>query len=1581
MPRNPEREAQRAATRRALNEYHSEKWIGAGRSRGQQMGTGPISGAMIQGEWMSPDLGIDHPGAKWKSTANRNTWAALSKNQENKLAYAGWRTPTASEMSSAKGISAIAQGGSLIPQTTKMSGTFATFLGEKEFYATLSLLKGNQPGKMASQRIFGALEARGLNPMVSIQGIKSGAPNLTFKFDAPGSAAGSEVWKMPFETTQGRVIRGGKTFSARSWVTAAGREMSFTDLLLSRVETQIRSGQRNRIYGGMRDAVVEMMEQGVLNPESFQGYQLESRARIRANQVIFAPGHDITRQVTKLRGMKRPMQSKSASINVEPLLRQHDAMMQELYSDVGRGGTYSLDGIKEETLFGSDSEKKLPVAMRTKAQIYPGIKALGKHEKGTHQIFQRHVIDDSNLRRIGWGADRRTPWIMSPTQGLNYEAPITVGYLRGKTANAILGDSSFILGSDRLYKLAGSYPDRRTLRLNVAAQMGTNTLGQHGKVSPWIRDILASREVSTALESEGYYEFGKPIGLKRGRGKAGRRLIGVSTATISPGAVGTESFPGGRVVTGEAVELPRGHGIFGIRATPGRAGVEYEFIVGREKGKAPLSRMGFLLGGTKRISAHRAVKMQGLDALVRWAEIGASKQTLQTNMTAHWFGLAQHMGATHGQLDDLANVMGLKKSKHFLTAPTYTATDDWAGFIHKKKSVHQWFVSNLDDIKTKKDSRNLYRTMIRGLPHVMDHNEAIGILRTAGKVDHQTGALTVEGKELYHRLTTGGVRKVFDSPIAIRSGVGAGLKRRGGFRLRLDHLQAMTERLGVEPELDSLYRAHAGAIDKIIRKRNPNLTKEARSFLEPMLGITDAKNAGRPISIGKYRSLFRPMGDLRGGFALEDLARLGAEGRPTALHPGSRGFFVNLPGKINVYGGKPENLPMGGSTTRGDFFGTNRIWIPSHEMADVGRTPAGAYYRNDIMKAFEELDKTMRVKNAPLRDIEVAYNKLHMVVRKGLYGKEGRLVPWFSPKTGMEGRLGFMGGHGNPIAGKSQALDIMMTEGAFKKFYGRGSQRYIDASRKAGGGVTGLFVSGAVDPLQYGAHYMPAMRLRLMKADDMIPLVRGLESSTSDVIDRVILAGEAAVTIGERDHDLDTIRAWMIKNVGVNKRLEKIWEQEVKFYEWGKRQAEVHLGDIARRQGDSDLAKVASVVPRRGKEIITGAEKWAAFMKTKYSVPLPELFFRHRRSLINVALNDPGKLEALGMGAIAGQGLTAQHKSAYNVAAQMVQQQFLGKDRSSRPAIGAMNAMLSAGAGSTSKKQVKAAVRRALEAAVESHKFRPAFVLDTMRKALGSHGTSVESVDDMMDWVSTRVAEAVDIIEKPIHDKGGYLDQFYGAFRGVSPFKSPEQMARVAGGAAAEGVFDPELARVLSGTERSYNAAIESINREVNGQRITSEMAERGGNAIDAISGAAKGYGAKALDGIKGLWKSGGWGKAAIIGGGALITKGMFDTFSGPDTINPTNGQGMPNTVLPMGDGPNMALHGVPINLGQVKSGGGYGFEMDQQNSPMFSDLQEALLGQLIDQPGAYGYTINQNLPTDEFAMEAYIADKMRSDF
>ena len=94
---------------------------------------------------------------------------------------------------------------------------------------------------------------------------------------------------MPFEVSPGLVSRGGKLFSARRWVGASGGELSFTQLMMNRLGSKIRTGSQTQLYGLMRDDIVSMMDEGVLTPESFEGYVLGSRQRIRANQVIFDP--------------------------------------------------------------------------------------------------------------------------------------------------------------------------------------------------------------------------------------------------------------------------------------------------------------------------------------------------------------------------------------------------------------------------------------------------------------------------------------------------------------------------------------------------------------------------------------------------------------------------------------------------------------------------------------------------------------------------------------------------------------------------------------------------------------------------------------------------------------------------------------------------------------------------------------------------------------------------------------------------------------------------------------------------------------------------------------------------------------------------------------------------------------------------------------------------------------------------------------------------------------------------------------------------------------------------------------------
>ena len=1493
------------------------------------------------------------PESKFKSPHPSNFWAAISENKKNKLRFAGWTG----------GI-----GNKIVPNVLSQAGNSPLrFLGEKEFYATLNMIGAKKPGSIATQQIYQMFKSRGITPSVAIHGIpfiteKGGktlrrhgaelAKRPSVSFIIPGSQ-GKELINLPFEYEPGLVSRSGKLYSARRWITGKGRDVGFSDLLMERLGF-IGHAEHKDIPRLFREAMRGFSEDKILSPETHSGTEMMSRARIRRLQYAFAPDHPYSVAIAGLKERQRQFHTSAAKQDVEARMTSHGKDLENFYGQA-RGDRYKIHGIKYENLFSKAGEDSASIAIAMRdVDLYPGLN-LGKLDKGIHQLFQRQMIRPGIARRKGF--ERGLPWVMSPGQGLNYEVPMRVGYLRGaEDANLLLGDSSFIIGNSRVIGLAGQYPHRMSLKLNVASIVGDSSVREiDRRLSPWMRKLMEDPNVRRGLSEDMFYEFNKPMGIRGLRRKP--LLIGVSTTRVGSG----------EVVSGRNVVLPQGYGIKAIRARGLPQGMEYEFIASRPQGRAPLGSMGWLLAGTKRMSTHRAVKLQ-MDLLVRGEEIFGSKQVKQTTITGHWFDIAKRSGL---KTDELADYLGLKRSKRWLRTPVYTGGDDWAVGLKKANKVRQWFYKGLNLKKGTEAYQTFNRMFIRGQRTPIDPDAARIMLGQTPMYDAATDTFTAKGRNLYNRLVSGHAVNVYGGvPVGIRAGVDAGLRQTRGFRLRLDHYYAMTERLGEDPAMDSLYKAHAKTIRRLIGKRAPLLTQETRNLLEPIIGPHKGKPAP-VISVGEYKGLFQtPVPSMSGGSALEELV-------DTALGSKS-GRYVRLPGTIQVYGGSPKDLAFGGGK---QFYGTSKIWIPSQEMLHLGQAPSGAYYSNPMIREFRFLDKLLRGDvHGNLKEIELQYNKLAFVIRKGLFGKDGRLVPTVRIKRGIEGRLGFRG-----AGTATEALDLFMTENAFRKAYGKGAEKKITFIK--GGG--NFFASAAVEPLQFSAHYVPAMRVRLMTAEEMVPLAAkfGGEPGNFADIDKVILASEAVVTIGQRDHDLDTIRAILWPGVGHQKRLEKVWANNTKYYDWASRMAKEELGKMP---GAADM-KVEQLLPGKGANAITSASRWADYMRTKYATPVPELFFRSRRRLLSAAMEGGAELEAIGMGKLAKAGLTYEHKAAYSATAQMVQQQFLGKARSFVPAFRAMNEILAYGRrGGGSTKGVKKAIVRALQAAVQDKKFVAPNLGAKTQAALASHGVNPNNIDELIEWTATKVADATRRIEGAVADTP-FLDQFHGSFRGVNPFKSPAQMARdmgTAGGAVGEeaeglarNMYEWGVQTGIVPKRRQYEKAIEWGNKMAG---IPAKAAKAGklgemwgkgiGNTIsEAIQASGKG--------IAALWRSGAWGKVAIGTAGLILGKGMLDLFSGGDTISTTSGPMPPGGMPSQGnDAPGFAMGGPPIGLQEIDSGGGFGMS-GRIGNPMFQDLQQALVGEMVDMPGGYGYMIDDNLPENEFSMESYIASKMRSDF
>ncbi len=1414
---------------------------------------------------------------------------------------------------------------------------------------------------------------------------------------------GGDVIDLPFEFRQGMATRRSKLYGARAHITEANKTLSFSEYAGAQIAQAVRDTESDStVVRDIKKTLTRLGQQGYYTSESYLGRDLMSRAEKDAQAVIFHEQHPLSNRLRGVRDQLVEMQKVAGSD-----LPRAERMMQRiigtpdspgsyprLLSDI-KGEGYEIMGMKHEHLF---SRKKygrdvqgarlgergpaeyireiddLQVMALRRHNIMAGIK-WANQEKGIHQVWQREQVTPGMARRLG--AKRSMPWLGATGVKRNYELPVSIGYMESEWGTRVMGDAQILLGSQKSVKFAGEFPEARVLDLHVASKVTPQgTIELERRSSRWFNELLGRKDVRTALNQgrawtaedlpHGIYE---PSSSKRVRRKG--MYIGQNT-----GYVGRSSLTSA-ISTGEDVFLEKGFGIKSIRRLETSQGVKYEMGIARRRGTASIGRLGFLLPGAQRASAGGSVRLGGIDVLARIGEL-KTPFARDTTFVNHWFEIASDIAKSeadrkhiHGKL---AGKLGLIPEVRNGKVMVYTGNNYFQVTQESAAKAHQYLLQAAHTRGGDAGKRAM-RSRFFGDRRHFTHREATQVAEWAGWSDGK-GNLTKTGKQFVERFTKHEKLRVFrGSPFTARSGVSAGLPAQRGMRLRLEHYWSMMARIGGSASTDADYLAHANAIKNLIESKNPGLMQEAKNIYGPMFEGFAKGPTGQVVGLGKYKELFNtPVpSSLRGGVQLADIAT-SAMGHKT-------GAWVELPGEIMQWMGNPESI---GALTEPEWYSTRRIWMPSQELLGAGVAPGGKVFGDKTaMAALRRLDEQLRATNPDLKTIELEYNRLTSRLRSKMWGKKGMLASGARPSGGGFGSMTSRLVHLPVDDAGLNALDIHMTEKRLRSVLldsgvgHRRAKRIIRSVAKGGD----FFMSGGVEPMMFSGHYVPAMRVRLMKNKDMIRHI--MQSGVSANMDDAVRVGEAIVTIGERDFDLDVFYNWVNVSADSQKRLARMHSRDQAYFQFAHETAVQYQGGGQGRVNFKSFPKESELAHLRNQA--DDVNKWVEFARTKFATPVPELFYRTRGELATMLTpaasgdllpENIDKLKRMGLGDLVGKTgtqLTHNQSSALHAVAAMTQQQFLGKGR--ERSFGVMVAGLSVAQGNPAKaKQLNVLIREHMLDILKTkrEKFRlPQFggqIINDMMKA----GMPDEEIVAM---VADEATAALQKIEPILSQQR--VDPFYAAERGMNMSKSKSQITRMLYETSMEGESDSE--RMLKLRQLMGNPTSKEVTTD--GLRAINEQIK----ASADFKGSSKAFMNSAGAVIRKVWGKGWAGKAAVIGVAGAGVLGLRSAFGGPDAVAPTDAVTQPQMGMPefphMGD-LYAAIGQTPVmgpNPGALPKPQGIAGEI-HFDGPV-SIEQEAIVGNLLGESSGYGYNVYNNLPVSDHNMEQYIRDKARSDF
>jgi len=1173
----------------------------------------------------------------------------------------------------------------------------------------------------------------------------------------------------------------------------------------------------------------------------------------------------------------------------------------------------------------------------------------GDLNKGIHQLLGKEHLDPTWVRSLGF--KRGVPEIMSFGSKRSVEVGMNVGVLFGGTAGKVIGDSGSWVTDRKVLKLLAGFPGAKTKTVSVPGQYrhGTGTVELERRLSKGVESELRARGVFEQLEKTGEWITDKPIFISGAKGAKGGRAPVILGQNLGITARG-------EITEGKIRTIPKGYGIAGVKriVTSGPGGnreYSYKFNL-VEGGERVATGRGLVVGGTRRIGAMRYMKFGETGALrpgmlLRAEDLLKNQQLRQTTYASHWIGTARSRTRLGLDPNEVIRALGLRPGT-FAGEQTAFGGDDWLVTAEKEESVKRLFRDALKNTKlTPAEQERWMRRNFYGRIHKLTGKD-IDVIAA--------GYPEVQQAEVRKDLARYGSYRTFEKvPVALRN-VPAGLKMRYGARLRLDH--AMMNLLKMESG-SSPANIGIEAFNKVLTqafqdKLGP-MTPEAANILGPLLkkGLHLPKGAQR-ISLSKYAKTYNAMPRIGGGVP-------GSRLIGTIADPKFSGAIVDLPFTIDWYHGSRKGLATSHLESASK---TAELWLPSVSVDPIAPAEKGLFHSTKSLRLRAAIDEALRLNNPDKERINLLYNRYLLSLKSSLFGSKGRLNPKIRPKYSSYNALGLLSF--NP----EQALDIGMVEEGVRARYGEEAGPILE--RMAAGKPVNLLVVG--EPA-HSPSTMAVMRLRLMKLKE----IASLNQKGSNAA-KTVYVGQGGIFGMLRDQDLDRVATFLpgdkLDDV-LQDKLTAVRERQLAVYQHIQELAERTTKDITPGATSFPTEAEAKVmIGELGERRVSGI---VGMMSDKYEIPVANLFFRHRVSYASLAARAQGgdkealsKLVRIGADELVARAkLSREEVSAMASLSGMVQQTFIGKTK-----VGASNLMDAIrdvkGEGPKDISRLEKMILSFYQETQKQGKYIPPgpISMETHARATASGYVKLE-----------RILKEAKITEP-------FLS---GVFGRSGDTKLVDAMARTLGVELSEeqvaAMHDPKFLRsVIAEAEgvKPHQEMIAALNEQT--KTLADYLPSSVRTALEQ-RGVGGAFGQLLSDVWSGkTWMGSKGGKAAIIGGGALLAKGLIDVFSGSDEIAQDDGtvQNPALTPLPANyQPPSFALMGE--SYARIENPASQPFAisgaMQADNSMDFNAVHNNIMISSGMRPGGYGYFEDRNIPVDENEMETYLRNKMRSSF
>jgi hypothetical protein len=274
-----------------------------------------------------------------------------------------------------------------------------------------------------------------------------------------------------------------------------------------------------------------------------------------------------------------------------------------------------------------------------------------------------------------------------------------------------------------------------------------------------------------------------------------------------------------------------------------------------------------------------------------------------------------------------------------------------------------------------------------------------------------------------------------------------------------------------------------------------------------------------------------------------------------------------------------------------------------------------------------------------------------------------------------------------------------------------------------------------------------------------------------------------------------------------------------------------------------------------------------------------------------------------------------------------------------------------------------------------------------LREFAGSERVrAINSLDELAEYIARGAARGYAKIEPAMHS-GMELGLLSDVMSGVSKDKTLDALRALGykkSGAATHA--NPQLAaemleaigKAVDGAETQHQKILDQVNAALNNAANDKPgPASRQGLLASAANTLKRVWGGKTFLGNFG-------GKAAIIGGGALLAKSIFDAAAPPDEIAPSNVPLPPDIQGPISapPQPNWAIMQppVPIERPDTQTFRARGV-MEADEGLGFANAMHGLVQSLSNDHPAYGYIDDNNIPMSDVELEHYLDARSRSSF